>query len=1097
MKRSNQIRILRVVLSAAIFALYIAANPNNLKAQSVACSTVGNSSTSIACDPNLHSMDEKGPFFLKIYVHAIRKDDGSGGQSQQEIEEALGYLDASFNRHNIFFVWDCEIDEIKNSSLYVQVNPGTGVFTNPNNNPHSDGIDIYLFPDHPSPNASGAGLAEDIGGAALYVTGNYSLPPYGSRVKSHVLSHEMGHCLGLLHTHHFTDGNFSRPHTDNEIVDQSKDPGNCLIAGDCVCDTPADPNIFYEVNHPSCTWNGYEEDINDDPFDPSTDNIMSYTHDNCYEEFTDGQGKRMRNVIATLPVLQNCIVKQSVSSTTTWDINNTSGGVVDINGTLEIEPGATLTIDAGVTIRFGRQSRLIIKPNANLILAGTLTSNGCANICTGTGFCDDTWKGVEVWGNSSTHQFKVNGERAQGRFVGKPGSLVENAEVAVQLWGPNKHSDSGGLISCNGTTFKNNRIGVGFFRYDNFYPSNYPPSLAGKPARYFANFTECSFLTDGDYPHGNNFATFVNMVEVDGPIFTGCSFVNTYTPINLDNITAYGYGIFADDSEFRIQAKCNGNTYPCSDYTRSEFRGLGYGIFAGVVINSVDAPYTVKQADFHDCFVGIHNRGVMGGIMLHNGFYLGNLPTLDLTLDQIGIALNNTINIMTLEENDFIEVAGDESIRTFGISSFNIGAANKTIRRNTFTEVNVGNEAGGNCGDNNSGLLYECNFNTGNTEFDFLICDNNFFATNRIRQNQVSIGQSGDIATGNRFSNTGSPNDRDFSNQGGFDIDYYHNINGGTLEKPDEYSGIANLIEITENECAVTYCEPPCKTQDELMMLKQGFYTEKGNYQTAYRAYESALNGSNDALAVQKMSEASRHRQLMDDNGSLVLMHALFDTLTWNRDTIRTWLSNMDYYGTEMTLAFDYLNTGEDAAGLEVLNNVPSKFDLTPEQSADLANAQILFDILAQQSPDKLGNEALQKLGSIAQTNGEFTPGITKNLLTRYGQYFDTENCEHKTEMRRSKAETIPDAPITKTSFQVYPNPAQGQVTFERIGGLSSSSAMLLLTDITGKVVWQQQFEEGVLKTIWHTSGIPGGIYFYRLVELGGKEWSGRVVLQK
>lgn len=72
---------------------------------------------------------------MKIYVHAIRKDDGSGGQSQQEIKEALGYLDEAFNRHNIFFVWDCEIDEINNSSLYVQVDPGANVFTDPQQQP--------------------------------------------------------------------------------------------------------------------------------------------------------------------------------------------------------------------------------------------------------------------------------------------------------------------------------------------------------------------------------------------------------------------------------------------------------------------------------------------------------------------------------------------------------------------------------------------------------------------------------------------------------------------------------------------------------------------------------------------------------------------------------------------------------------------------------------------------------------------------------------------------------------------------------------------------------------------------------------------------
>ena len=81
--------------------------------------------------------------------------------------------------------------------------------------------------------------------------------------------------------------------------------------------------------------------------------------------------------------------------------------------------------------------------------------------------------------------------------------------------------------------------------------------------------------------------------------------------------------------------------------------------------------------------------------------------------------------------------------------------------------------------------------------------------------------------------------------------------------------------------------------------------------------------------------------------------------------------------------------------------------------------------------------------------------------------------------------------------FWVYPNPSLGQVTFERTIEQANTATALILTDITGKVVWRQQLKEGVLKTIWHTSGMPGGIYFYRLIERGGTEWSGRVVLQK
>lgn len=1058
-----------------------------LNAQSgpVACSTEGDAN-SVGCEAILHSMDEKGPFFVKIYVHAIRKNDGSGGQSLQEIEEALGYLDLAFNEQDIYFVWDCEVDEIKNSDLYVKVDPGKNIFTDPNNNPNPDGIDIYLFPDHPSPNAKGAGLAENYGGTALYVTGNYSLPPYGSRVRSHVLSHEMGHCLGLLHTHHYTDGNPKDPTTGYEIALQHKDPGNCLEAGDCVCDTPADPDIYYEVIYPACSWTGYGEDINGDPFTPSIENIMSYTHDNCYKKFTDGQGKRMRNVIAYLPELQDCLVREVISTTTTWDLDNTPGGVVEIDGTLEIEPGTTLTIESGITVRFGRQSRLIIKPDATLILKGTLTSNPCSTSCTETGICGDTWKGVEVWGNSSIHQYKINGQRAQGQFVGVSGSLVENAEIAVQLWGLDKDFDSGGLINCHETIFKNNRIGIDFFNYKNWNPNS------GQPVGYFGYFTGCKFITDENYPHEENFATFVNMVDVNGPRFTGCSFVNTYTPITLDYISAYGFGIYAFNSSFRVEAECN-TPIPCTNYTRSEFKGLGYGIFTGT-FGAMTAPFTVRQADFEDCFVGIHNLGITGGTIILNDFNLGNLPTLDLITDQIGISLNDIIAGMTLEENDFNQVDGDESIRTIGISSFGLGASNKVIRRNEFTGVNVGNEAGGTCGDDVKGLSYECNFNTGNTEYDFLVCDSEFSDTDRIRKDQIGPGNA---ATGNRFSNSGSPTDRDFSNQGGYLLDYYHKINGGILEIPDEYSGIDNLIEITENPCPITYCDPPCKTLAEVALLKQGFYIQRDSFQIFYADYEAASSVVDTILAASNLFKAANHRRQMDENAYMVLVHAMYDTLTWNRDTLRTWLSNMDYYETELMLAFDYLHTGESQAGFAVLNGAPAKFDLTPAQISDSSHVRLLFNILSQQSLYDLNDDALEQLDTIAQSHGEYSSGISKNILTLYGRYFYPENCTHGTELRNPQKEEEPGFTGSGSGLLVYPNPAKEQVTFERLAHESNKAAKLILTDITGKVVWQQQFKEGVLKTIWHSSNMPGGIYFYRLVEFDGTSWSGRVVLQK
>ena len=92
------------------------------------------------------------------------------------------------------------------------------------------------------------------------------------------MSHEMGHCLGLLHTHNGGFDDF--PVTQLDFVDQTVQPGFCQIAGDCVCDTPADPNMFYNVTHPDCTWDGGSPnpplDPNDDVFDPSTNSYSRF-----------------------------------------------------------------------------------------------------------------------------------------------------------------------------------------------------------------------------------------------------------------------------------------------------------------------------------------------------------------------------------------------------------------------------------------------------------------------------------------------------------------------------------------------------------------------------------------------------------------------------------------------------------------------------------------------------------------------------------------------------------------------------------------------------------------------------------------------------
>lgn len=232
-------------------------------------------------------------FCVRIYIHVVRRDDKSGGQTPSQVNTAISFLDTAYNPYGIYFRRIGGINYINSTSIFNHPNSifSTTIYD------HSDGVDIYLFDDNTNGLFGyGWGYAGLVGETTskLLVTGSWT--DGSSMVRSHVLSHEMGHVLSLFHTHH---GTF-------DACAECANGSNGYICGDYIADTPADPNMGLQVTPISCQWTGSGTDscIPSTFYNPDELNIMSYTIPPCMSNITPKQAHRAKLALLSVSYLQ-------------------------------------------------------------------------------------------------------------------------------------------------------------------------------------------------------------------------------------------------------------------------------------------------------------------------------------------------------------------------------------------------------------------------------------------------------------------------------------------------------------------------------------------------------------------------------------------------------------------------------------------------------------------------------------------------------------------------------------------------------------------------------------------------------------------------
>ena len=227
------------------------------------------------------SVDESNKI-LNIYFHVIRRSDGTGGLTNTQISNTIQRLFNDYSQYNIQFN-ELGRGYINNTQFYNDPYSNYNAIIRTNREPNA--INVYFL----SPNVS-LSQAENIPSLAYCIGGVY--------YRTSVISHEMGHCLGLYHTHSGSGC------SDNANCRENINGSNCSTCGDLVCDTPADPCLAGKVGN-DCNYMG------NDGYQPDVRNIMSYAPPGCLTRFSNGQRKRMHYTIMNNPIFSNVFVSSS------------------------------------------------------------------------------------------------------------------------------------------------------------------------------------------------------------------------------------------------------------------------------------------------------------------------------------------------------------------------------------------------------------------------------------------------------------------------------------------------------------------------------------------------------------------------------------------------------------------------------------------------------------------------------------------------------------------------------------------------------------------------------------------------------------------
>ncbi|MFM2394509.1 MAG: hypothetical protein RLZZ546_2491, partial [Bacteroidota bacterium] len=299
--------------------------------------------------------------------------------------------------------------------------------------------------------------------------------------QENVYAHEIGHCFGLFHTHHGTCTELSCPGVPDDGSQQKEIPlSGSYNCGDYCADTPADPNLQDgDLQDNNCN---YAPVANPEIFcadralvfnyTPLTDNIMSYTKNECRENFTLDQIRRMHYFMPNSVIANNFLYFQNKTFTS----SQTFTGDVIFDGLIQVNPLVVLDFN-DANVKMQKNSKIILKKRSKLIARNNTQFSGC----------NGQWEGIWLDRGEQPKTLDITmGPDAPILVINNSGISDANVAINTSLdplpywwWNFNPCTNCGAKLELVNAYLTNNIIGVNFLGYNNNNNSKIESSYFG------------------------------------------------------------------------------------------------------------------------------------------------------------------------------------------------------------------------------------------------------------------------------------------------------------------------------------------------------------------------------------------------------------------------------------------------------------------------------------------------------------------------------------------------------------------------------------------------------------------------------------------